>query len=366
MPFIFDLRYSSKIISLVFCAIIFSLLGEWLHLPIPWLLVPMFVSFVWVLIKGKSQVLPSSFNVLGQSIVAVVTACRFSLDILIDLQDYFLPLLLCIIVTAIFSILNSYVISKWANIDWKTSFLGCIPGSSASIVAMSDEMGADTIAVAVLQCIRIVMVSVITPLLVSFYIPDNNLMTMSIMENQEAQASLPLGLSLAILFLVAIVGIKLGEKIKLPSNLFLAPFFSCLIFISFFPYKITIPHSIFCAGLLFLGLSIGIKFETKSVIKLAKALLIELFLVLLLITACFAAGYEFHRLTHIDTMTALLGSTPGALNAMMATVIELGGDSSLVLTMQLSRMLLILACIPLITNLLPKKSRSSLSNHEKL
>ena len=358
MPFIFDIRYSSKIIGLVFCAIVFSLLGEWLKLPIPWLLIPMLVAVIWVLMKGNTQSLPHSFNILGQSIVAVVTACRFSLDILFDLQDYFFPLLICIIVTAIFSILNSYVISKWANIDWKTSFLGCIPGSSASVVAMSDEMGADTIAVAVLQCLRIVMVSVITPIAASFYVPQSNLMAMSIIENQETQASLPLGLSLAILSLVAIVGIKLGEKIKLPSNLFLAPFLSCLIFISFFPYNITIPHSIFCAGLLFLGLSIGVKFETKAVIKLAKALFIEIFLVLLLITACFAAGYEFHLLTHIDTMTALLGSTPGALNAMMATVIELGGDSSLVLTMQLSRMLLILALIPLLNYLLPKEFRS--------
>ncbi len=360
MPFIiFDFRYFSQIICLVLIAVICSLLGEWLNLPIPWLLVPLFVAIIWVFVKGKSQSLPSSFNFYGQSIIAVVTASRFSVDTLINIQDYFFPLLICILITAIFSIFNSYVIYKWANIDLTTSFLGCIPCGSASMVAMSEEMGADTIAVAVLQCLRIIMVSAITPFVASFYMTDSHMTVTNVTIERELLPSLPLPINLIILSLVAIVGIQLGKKIKLPSNLFLAPFFSSLIFLYFFPYQIIIPHDLFCAGLLLMGLSIGIKFETKIVHKLAKALFLEIFLVLFLMMICFMAGYEFHLITHTDTMTALLGSTPGALNAMIATVIELGGDSSLVLTMQMSRMLLILILTPVLGNILLKKSTYS-------
>ena len=359
MPFItFNIRYITKITCLIFFAIIFSLLGEYLKLPIPWLLIPILVSIVWVFVQGNTQSLPNSFNMWGQSIVAVGTACHFSLDTFTEIQSYFFPLLICIFVTATFSIFNGYVIYKWANIDFATSFLGCIPGASASLVAMSEEMGADAIAVAVLQCLRIIMVSLIMPIVASFYITDTNPILMGVLDETDLSTSLPLPINLSILSMVAIIGIKLGKKINFPSNLFLAPFFSSLVFISCFPYQINIPHSIFCGGLLLLGLSIGVRFETKVVKKLAKALLIEIFLVLLLIGICFIAGYGFHVITHIDTMTALLGSTPGALNAMMATVIELGGNSSVVLTMQMSRMLLILTLIPFLSSILFRDSTS--------
>jgi membrane AbrB-like protein len=327
----------------------------------------MFVSIVWVFVQGNAQSLslPNSFNIWGQSIVAVGTACHFSLDTFTDIQSYFFPLLFCIVVTATFSIFNGYVIYKWANIDFATSFLGCIPGASASLVAMSEEIGADAIAVAVLQCLRIIMVSLIMPIVASFYITDTNPILIGVLHERDLSTSLPLPINLSILSMVAIIGIKLGKKINFPSNLFLAPFFSSLVFISCFPYQINIPHSIFCGGLLLLGLSIGVRFETKVIKKLAKALLIEIFLVLLLMGICFIAGYEFHVITQIDTMTALLGSTPGALNAMMATVIELGGNSSVVLTMQMSRMLLILTLTPFLSSILLKDSPSS-SQSEKI
>jgi uncharacterized protein len=350
----FYFRYSLQILLLILSAIIFALFGEYVHLPLPWLLLPMLVGVFWILIKGNEQSLPKGFTIAGQSIVAVFTGCTFSIDVFTHIENYFLPLLMCIVVTGIFSVLNSYLIHKWADIDLKSSFLGCVPGASASIVAMSDEIGADAIVVAVLQCLRIVMVSIIIPLLLSFYLPDNhNLTAMDMIKQPDLTNTFPLGITLILLSLVAFLGIKLGEKIKLPSNLFLAPFLSSLIFVSLFPYNIIIPHSLFCLGLLLLGLSIGVKFEVKAIHKLAKALILEVALLLLLIIVCLIAGYEFHQLTHIDTLTALLGSTPGALNAMMATAIELGADSTIVLMMQLSRMFLILAFIPLLGNFLP-------------
>lgn len=355
----FNPEYYLKIICLVCLAIIFSFVGELLNLPIPWLLIPLFVSVIAVFVQTELQSLPKSFNILGQTIVAVVTASRFSVDSFVDIKHYFFPLLLCIVVTSIFSLLNGYLIYKWGKLDIATSFLSCIPGASASLVAMSDEMGADTIAVAVLQSLRIVMVSMIMPVLASFYVIDNNLINITtIVEPELAKMVLPFPIGLLILSVVVIIGIKLGEKIKLPSNSFLAPFFACLIFMAFFPYQIIIPYPFFCGGLLLLGLSTGVRFESSIVKKLAKALFIDMFLLLLLIAICFLAGYEFHLITHIDTLSSLLGSTPGALNAMMATVIELGGDSSLVLTMQMSRMLLILIFIPFIGNTFLKKSAS--------
>lgn len=345
-----------RIIGLVILAITLSWLGEIIDLPIPYLLMPLFLGVIIVIIQKKAQPLPKSFSIIGQAIIAIVTASRFSLDTLNQAKDFFFPLLLCILITASLSLINGYIIYKWANIDLATSFLGCIPGAGPSLVAMSEDMGADAIAVAVLQYLRILMVSVIIPIIASFYPTPNPSLSTTIINQKQLLPSLPLPLNILIISILVIISIKIGGKIQLPSNLFLAPFFCGLIIFSFSPYEIIIPNYIFRGGLLLLGLSIGVKFEINTIQKLLKAVLMEIILVLFLILTCFLAGYGFHLITKIDTLTALLGSTPGGLTAMMATVIELGGDSALVLTMQMMRMLLILMLSPFFAASLIKKS----------
>ncbi len=346
-------------ISLLFLlAIVFTFIGDRLNCPIPWLLIPLIVAIFCTLIKGEAKSLPKSFSVTGQVIIAIFSASRFSFETLTTAQDYFLPLLICIVITASFSLFNGYLIHKFADLDLPSSFLGCIPGAGHSLVAMSEEMGADAIVVAVLQYLRILMVSVIVPIITNFYF----IQTSSISVNITSQShhylltSLPLPINLSIIALCVFLSIHIGKIIKLPSNLFLAPFFSCLLLFRFFPYEITLPMPIFRGGLLLLGLSIGAKFEIQNLQKLLKAVLLEIGLVLLLITSCLIVGYWFHLVTKVDTLTALLGSSPGGLSAMMATVIELGGNSGFVLTMQMTRMLLILTLSPFVTASLMKQT----------
>lgn len=349
-----------EIIALFFFAIIFTFIGDRLNFPIPWLLIPMILGLIWAMVKGEAQSLPKFFSITGQAIIAIFTASRFSFETLTTAQNYFFPLLICIIVTASFSLFNGYIIYKFSDLDLPSCFLGCTPGAGPSLVAMSEDIGADAIVVAVLQYLRILMVSVIVPIIASFYITEiPSIPVQIISQNYHLLLSLPLPINITIIILCAFIGIQIGKIIKLPSNLFLAPFFSCLLLFCFFPYEITLPVSIFRGGLLLLGLSIGVKFEIKILQKLFKAVLLEIALVLILITVCCVVGYWFHLITKVDTLTALLGSTPGGLSAMMATVIELGGDSGFVLTMQMTRMLLILSLSPFIATSLIKQTNTN-------
>ena len=338
-----------QLFIILLLAIVFGFLGDFLHLPIAWLLAPMIVGIIFALTKGTAQSIPRSFNLVGQGIVACVTASRFSLDTLATAWDYLLPLSLCIAITGSLSLLNGYLIHKFTNIDFYTSFLGCIPGTGVSLVAMSEEIGADAIAVAVLQYLRILLVSLIVPIFAGLYFGDSlpeYVATVQVVNSNRFSTAIVS--NLALITVIATIGIWLSKKINLPSASFLGPFLSCLFLFGFFPTIAVIPPIIFTIGLFLLGLSIGVKFERQIVTKLFKAVLLDILLVVLLIIACLLVGYVFHLITQVDLMTAILGSTPGGISAMMATVIELGGNSGLVLTMQMTRMLLILMLTPLL------------------
>jgi hypothetical protein len=61
----------------------------------------------------------------------------------------------------------------------------------------------------------------------------------------------------------------------------------------------------------------------------------------------------------VDLATSILGSTPGGITPIMAMTIQLGGDSGLVLAMQMTRMLLILLVSPWFATFLRENVKNS-------
>lgn len=351
IDFIADFSYHATIIQIVLALLAGSFLNL-LEIPVPWFLGAVAVGIIYALTQAQSKPLPNLLSTVGQGIIAIATATRFSPQSLSVAHHYLVPLMLCISVTGGMSLLNGFLLGKWAGIDHRTGFLGSIPGAGPSIVAMSEEIGADAITVAVLQYIRIFMVALLIPLLMGFvsgYTPLNELEKIT---TTIQSSSLPLSLNLLLLALCGAIGVWGGKQLKLPSSLFLGPFLVALSAFWLLPQPIYVPQPLFIVGLLLLGLSIGLKFDGNTLKKLFKAVIIEGILVLVLIMACLGTGYTFHLITGVDPLTAILGSTPGGISAMMATVLHLGGDAGLVMAMQMTRMLLILLLVPVFASTL--------------
>jgi membrane AbrB-like protein len=333
---------------------------SWLHVPVGWLLAPMLVGIAYAIIQGSRQPLPPAFKMVGQVIIGIFTATRFSPETLSVATTYAIPLLLCVFTTGSLSMFNGYLLSRWAGIDRTTAFLGFIPGAASSIVAMSEEMGADALTVALIQYVRVLLVVLLLPTTASLLFPVNpGTQVAAPVAMTNNLPSLPIILNLLVLAVCGVLGVWGGRRLRLPSSGFLGPFIVGLVTFWILPYQLQVPQFLFCAGLLLVGLSIGVQFDWQIAQKLLKAVLIEVGLVILLILSCLAVGYEFHVVTHVDTITAVLGFTPGGIEAMIATVMQLGGDTGLVLAMQLTRMLSILLIAPWLVAVLVKNVKRS-------
>ncbi len=349
-------------LELLTVAIIVSLIFNWLHVPVSWLLGPMLVGIAYAIGQKNIQPLPSSLAIAGQAIIALATAARFSWETLILATTYAIPLIICIFITGSLSLLNGYLLSRWAGIERLTGFLGCIPGAGPSIVALSEEIGADALAVALLQYLRILLVTSVAPALASlFIIVDSTAQTITTVPT-NSYLPLPIFLNLAVLATCGSLGIWGGRRLNLPASIFLGPFLIGLVAFWLLPDRLQVPQWVFTAGLLLVGLSIGLKFKWQTVRQLLKAVAIDVILVLGLILICLVIGYGFHLLTRVDPMTAILGTTPGGISAMIASAMELGGDSGLVMAMQIGRMMLILSICPFLAALLTKNNTSEIDN----
>ena len=337
-----ELRQWVELLSLAGVA---GLTFDWLHVPVSWMLGPLFLGILYAVLQGP-QSLPPTFITWGKAIVGVATAARFSPETLSLAHTFALPLLLCLLITGSLSMINGFLLWRWARIDRATSFLGSIPGAAAGIVAMSEEMGADAIAVAVLQYLRVVLVVLVVPTTVHILFPVETLPPVAALTPAVQTPSLPMSLNLAVLWGCCWFGMGGGRRLNLPASSFLGTFLVGLIALWALPQSFYVPQPLFSAALLLVGLSIGLKFDWATTRKLLKAVLIEVGLVLGLILSCLGIGYLFHLITQVDTITAVLGTTPGGLEAMIATVVQLGGDMGLVVTMQMTRMLTILLVGP--------------------
>ncbi|MEQ8757747.1 MAG: AbrB family transcriptional regulator [Coleofasciculus sp. G1-WW12-02] len=357
---VYNLPQTKRITQQIITAIGVGLLFSWLNVPVSWLLGSMLVGIAYAISQGCRQPLPSSFKLIGQVVVGLVTATRFSPETISVATTYALPLLLCVLLTGSLSLFNGYLLSRWAGIDRTTSLLGFIPGASSSIVVMSEEMGADALAVALLQYIRLLLVVLIIPSAATLLVPANpDTSVTATVATTSNVTTLPMAWNLLILVGCGIVGFWAGKRFRLPSPGFFGPFLVGLAAFWGLPDKMQMPQPVFAGALLLIGLSIGVQFDWQTARKLFKAVLIEIVLVIGLILMCLGIGYGFHLITDVDMSTAILGFTPGGIEAMVATVMQLGGDTGLVLAMQLTRMLGIIMIAPWLVAFLVKRAKTS-------
>ncbi|MDY7024424.1 MAG: AbrB family transcriptional regulator [Cyanobacteriota bacterium] len=342
-------------------ALAVGFLLSWLQVPVGWLLGPMIVGILYAVMQGNPQPLPTIFITLGKAFLGLTTAVRFSPETLSIATTYAIPLLFCILITGSLSLFCGYLLAGWTGLDRTTGLLSFIPGVASTAVAIGEEIGADAIAVAVLQYLRMLLVVFIIPGLANFFFRDHlSLLTpepITILTSNSS--SIPLALNLLILAFCCGAGIWLGKLLRLPASGYLGTFIVGLVVFWASPYSLEMPQWLFTTGLLFVGLSVGVKFDWEAARHLWKAIIIEVGLVVLLSLFCLGVGYGFHLTTGVDTVTAILGFTPGGIEAMIATVMELGGDTGLVLAMQLTRMLLIILLAPWVATTIIQRQKNT-------
>lgn len=326
-------------------AVVVGWLFSLVNVPVSWLLGPMVVGIAFGAIKGRPQPIAPHFQMVGQAMLGLTIGVSFPLSTLQVVSGHALPLFVMIVITGGLSLLNGYLLWRWADIDRATGFMGSLPGAASSMVAMSDSLGADAVTVAVLQYLRLLLVIVLAPPLVGLIFPQGAEMAVPATVAAGAPAA-PMLLNIGLLILFGLIGGVGGRLLKFPSPTFLGPFAVALIASWTLPFTFHVPAIAFATGLLLVGLSIGARFNLPMARKLGKAALIETGLVIALILICLMVGHLFHLVTGIDTMTAVLGSTPGGMEVMVASAAELGADAGLVLAMQMTRWFIILLIGP--------------------
>lgn len=155
-------------------------------------------------------------------------------------------------------------------------------------------------------------------------------------------------------FIVGWFGGVIGKKIHLPAAFMTGSMIAVAVF-SILTEHSYMPSTLKTFAQIISGAYIGQQITKADLLNFPRLGKSVLFLMVLFTINMFAMGFLFHFLFHLDLVTALLSSMPGGIMDVSLISIDMGAQSEIVATMQLTRLVGMLLILPTWISFLLKK-----------
>jgi uncharacterized protein len=329
--------------------------GGWLAgragLPSSYLFAAIVVGLGYALLApGRFQPPEAGFRV-GQAITGVAIGTFLQADTLTGLGTRWVAVVLVSIGTLAVTIAAGVVLARFAALDRPTASLGMVAGGASGIVAMADDLGGDDRLVAFMQYLRVLVVTVLTPLLVPLVF------------NGDASAStagegplLGTASGWALTVGASLAGAFAGVRLRLPAPVLLGPLLlSSVLTLAGATDGVTVPPLVREVGFALIGLYIGLRFERDTIRRIARVLVPVALSIAGLLVACFLLAWLLTLTTGEPLLDAYLATTPGGLYAVLPIAYGSGADTTFVLAVQGLRLLAMVLAAPLVVRWLVRE-----------
>ncbi|WP_456275336.1 AbrB family transcriptional regulator [Bacillus sp. AK128] len=325
-------------------ACIGGLLFTFLQLPLAWMLGSLLAVVIWkLLLKREIKSLPVTRNG-ALVVIGYMLGIAFTYDTLLQMLKMLPAMLTTTILLIGFSLLVSIFISRFIGINFKTAFIGMMPGGFSQMVLLGEEIDdVDVTSVTLFQLIRLLSVIYLVPAIVRIDWFSGPLTTLNTVESSIKTSTV-----MEITLFIAVTGLSslLAVKGRLPTPYLVGPIIGCAVLVVFGLTPFPIPELLLIAAQIFLGIHIGKMVDPnklKNWKRFGTGAIISC-LILLLSTVLIAGLLQW--VYPISLGTAFLSTAPGGIAEMGLTAKAIGADLSIVTGFQLFRIFFILFLVP--------------------
>ncbi|AYF72832.1 AbrB family transcriptional regulator [Nocardia yunnanensis] len=303
--------------------------------------------------------LPRQVNLGVQGLLGVLMGSYLQVSLLTSIGWGLLPVLAVTAATVIVSVGVAMVFARVAKVDLPTATLGLLAGGSAAVVAAADELGADARRVAFMQYLRVALIALSAPAIAALLDTEEGLSYRpAALGGSVTDPSLPYwmivgrgdqlaGLSIAIM--LCLIGIRVGKWLRLPNAALLGPMLIAAVVTALGLTHGYAPTHLF-KDLLFvlIGFEVGTRF-TRDVVKEMVRMLPAMTGAVLALSAVVAAmAFGLAALVDLEMSDLYLATTPGGINAVLATADKMNANLPLITSVQTIRLLVMMALLPLL------------------
>ncbi|WP_082777965.1 AbrB family transcriptional regulator [Tsukamurella pseudospumae] len=343
------------------------LAGAWLlaeamgriGVPAPALLAALLLGAVLRLAIGREVAVPAEVSRWTQAFIGVMLGGYLNVEAMRAVGPVLAPFLAVSVLTVVLSVGAAWVLSRWvADLDQRTATLGLMAGGSSAVVTLCDELGARKDVVGVMQYSRVLLVSATAPFVAvglagGATVPAKAWsLDLQIVGRGDQVA----GLSTAIVF--ALAGMWLGRRLHLPGGGLIGPMLVAAVIGGAELTRGFAPQGAFKELLLIVvGLEVGLMVDRRLLRRLAHLLpaiaggIVALCGVVALLAVAAA------RMTGVSVADAYLATTPGGINAVVASATGSStANMALIATVQSLRLIIVVLALPLVVGALSRLS----------
>jgi membrane AbrB-like protein len=291
---------------------------------------------------GQPLDVPSSGLTIGQALIGVALGAELDASTLRAVASNWFGVSVVTLATLALSLGVGIVIARLTGISQATGTLGLIAGGASGIVAMADELGADSRLVAFMQYVRVLVVVLVAPLVAYILLAHG--------ESGVRQTE-PMGMGLvgdlAFTGGSVLAGALVARILRVTAGTLLCPLaVAAILSVSGVAGDASVPALVQSLAFALIGLQVGLRF-TVATIREARALLpwvLGAILVFVAVSAGLAALLV--PLAHVTFADAYLATTPGGLPAVLAASVGLGANTTFVVSVQVLRVLIMVVAAP--------------------
>lgn len=319
-----------------------GLLGASLGVPSPALMAGLAVGLVVALGTRWELDLPSAAMRVAQATLGVSLGLLVRPETLEELGEGAVPILVVMVLSLAATIVAGPIMTRISSLDRPTATFGMIAGGASGIVAISHELGADERQVAVMQYLRVLIITVTVPIVAGIAGGGGS----------GVAVPTPTGgwfAGLVTVVACGVVGALLARLTRLPVGSLLGPLIvTAAVSLAGVPDIAPVPGPVLQPAYAAIGLAVGLRFTVASLRLAARTLPVMLAMIVSLIAISAGIGLLLVPLAGVPPLDAYLATSPGGLYAVLAASASNDVDTTLVLAIQVLRLFSVLLIAPFV------------------
>jgi membrane AbrB-like protein len=320
--------------------------------PSPALFAGLLAGTALALANRAPRAVPRAASTTAQAVIGVVIGLLAQASTLAAVARDWLPVLGVAAGTLAVSMAAGWVLGLQRGVSPLTGVLALTAGGASGLTAISRDLGGDERVVAVVQYLRVGLVTASMPVVaVVVFAPSG-----PAADGQAAAASGPWYLGLALTAACGAAGIPLARLARLPAGGLLGPMVVALA-LALTGVAGTAGPPVLLVELAYavIGWQAGIGFTRSSLRTVARVLPLATLLIGAVVALCAGLGAVLAALTGTTPLEGYLATTPGGIYAVLATAVASGVDVAFVLAVQVLRVVVMLLIAPLLARRIARR-----------
>ena len=327
-------------------------------MPLPWMLGALLATAGFTIARPdalpRSYKFPVFFRMLFIAVIGVMIGAQVTPDLVARMPLMIMSLIGLSIFVPLGFLANFWIFRRLGRYDPVTAFFCSAPGGLLESIAMGEARGCDIQLLTLQQFLRIIVVIMIVPMLMSLWIgaPVGSAAGVQITHGVQADMTVQ---QVMIGVAVVIAGLGLGLKLKIPAGQLMGPLLvAAAVSLSGLTTP-QLPEGLITIAQMVIGTALGSRFAGLKRDMLVRGISLSFASVTALLLIALAICLILQKFQPLPFDVLLISFAPGGLTEMSLIALSLNANPALVSLHHMYRIILTVLGLHVLQRYLPPK-----------